>query len=205
MRLLSKYCLSLLILGLLFTNLEAQSSKKVTKKNSKDKSEHNFWKEDMWYGGGFNLAFHTEYIGSIPGNIFEFGISPLAGYKIKSWWSIGPRLEFDYIGGRFDDNPDVLKLNGFNFGLGAFSRAKFLTNFFGHVEYSSISTLSVTGLVVNKKIQTQRDFKDHFFTGIGYNPEGTFSYEIYLLYDFLADKESVQLPIQFRAGFTYNF
>ncbi len=200
-----KLIILLFILGVLNGGLYAQAKKKTNSKSKKAKTESNFWQDDMWYGGGLNLQFYTTYLGSYPGNVFEFGISPIAGYKIKKWWSVGPRLEFSYVGGRFDVVGDIYKLRGTNYGFGAFTRAKFLGFLFAHVEYSRISTLLITGNIVDDKIETDRKFRDHFYTGLGYNPSESLSYEIYLLFDWLAPEDSVDLPIQFRAGLTYNF
>ena len=128
--------IALCLTGLLAFNLDAQTSKHTVKKKKKQKQEVNFWKEKMWYGGGFNLNFYSTYLPgtSYPGNLFSFGISPLAGYKITPWWSAGPRFEIGYLGGRFDYSPGILKLNGFNFGIGAFTRFKFANVLFAQIE-----------------------------------------------------------------------
>ncbi len=193
------------MLGSLNIEIYAQS-RQITKKK-KPKIETNFWKEKMWYGGGFNLNFYSTYLAAnIPGNIFSIGISPIAGYKIKPWWSVGPRIEMGYLGGKFDYSPEILKLNGFNFGFGAFTRLKFAKVLFAHLEFSTISSLFLTGNIINNnKIETERQFREHTYLGLGYNPSSDFSYEFYLLYDFNSDPNSTQLPIQYRAGITYNF
>ena len=187
--------------------LHAQSTKRTIQKK-KPKVEKNFWKDQMWYGGGFNLNFTSTYLTgtSYPGNLVYIGLSPLAGYKITSWWSVGPRLEVGYIGGRFSYSPEVLKLNGFNFGFGAFTRLKFAHLLFAHIENSTISSLYLTGAITpNNRLVTERKYINHTYLGLGYNPSSSWSYEIYLLYDFNADKNSTALPIQYRAGITYNF
>ncbi|MEP7195461.1 MAG: hypothetical protein ABI851_03015 [Saprospiraceae bacterium] len=205
-----KYILNIIIFFTLFTiplsSVLAQSSWNTIETKKPEEKKENIWKDKMWYGGGINLQLYQAALSTnVVGNIFEFGVSPIAGYKVKNWWSVGPRIEISYVGGRFSNSPNVLKLNGFNYGFGAFTRLKFLKVIFAHIEYSTISTIYITGNVVNNRIETKREFKPHFLTGLGYNPTGLWSYEFYIMYDFLSDPNSTQLPIQYRAGITYNF
>ncbi|MBK8642797.1 MAG: hypothetical protein IPN15_11480 [Saprospiraceae bacterium] len=184
----------------------SKNTKSSKSKSSKKGQEEYHLIDHLWFGGGFNLQFYQASIGNgVVGNVFELGLSPLVGYKLNSWISVGPRLEFSYAGGRFDAAPDVWKYNAFNFGLGAFNRLKFLKYLFSHIEYSQISQSEIVGLSPDNKLETRRLWNEHFYAGLGYNAGGIFSYELYLMYDFLAPKESVDLPIQFRIGLTYRF
>ncbi|MCC6815666.1 MAG: hypothetical protein IT267_04585 [Saprospiraceae bacterium] len=189
--------------------LEAQSTKKSTSTKSKKKKkdeENPFRLEKFWFGGGINLGFGSYSLSSsVPGNIFTFGIAPIAGYKLTNWLSIGPRAEINYFGGRFDNNPEIIKLNSYTFGGGVFARAKFLTSIFAHIEYSYNSSLSIIDISADNKLITERLWQDQFLVGIGYNPPSIWSYEFYIMYDFLAPKNSAQLPFQYRAGVTWNF
>ncbi|NOT36166.1 MAG: hypothetical protein HOP11_02180 [Saprospiraceae bacterium] len=196
------------IIGLVSDPVMAQTSKKTTKSKSKSKKkeENPFRIEKFWFGGGFNLQFYqTSLSSSVPGNIFEFGLSPLAGYKFTNWFTMGPRLEFNYLGGRFDNNPDVIKLNAFTYGGGLFARARFLRMFFAHFEYGANSSIEVTGISANNRLETNRLWQDNLLLGLGYNPEATWSYEFYIMYDFLTPSDSPQVPVRYRAGITWNF
>ncbi len=200
----------LAILTPISNEINAQSSKKTLnskKKKKKDDEENPFRIEKFWFGGGLGLGTGPyDLSNSIRGNLFNFSLSPIAGYKFTNWLSAGPRLEFTYLGGRFSDVGTVYKLNGFAYGAGIFARAKFLSVLFVHVEYSANSTLSLTGNISSSnRLETERLWNDHFFAGLGYNPQGKWGYEFYVLYDFLVPSNSAQLPFNYRGGITWNF
>ncbi|MDQ3141702.1 MAG: hypothetical protein M3Q56_05585 [Bacteroidota bacterium] len=175
-------------------------------KKQKEKDELNF-KDKIWYGGSFLLGFNSTRLNNgAPGNLFSIGIAPMVGYKINSFWSVGPRVEFIYASGRFDFSPTVIKYRAYNYGAGIFTRLKFLRYFFGHLEYNYYyETFLTGGISIDNKLETVRLGNDHLNIGLGYNPGGTFSYDLSILYDFLADKNSINLPFQYRIGFTYLF
>ena len=185
----------------------AQKSKKqLSKEKSKSKSFD--WQEKVWFGGGLGLSFSSAYLSNdAPGQVFNISLSPMAGYKIKSFWSVGPRISYSYTNARFD-NGEILKLSIHDVGAGLFTRLKFFKLFFVHGEYESAWTRELTGyLTSNNKLETIGVRKDHIYGGLGYNSSGDsdFGYEIYVLYDFLAEDNTIQLPITFRAGLTYRF
>ncbi len=162
------------------------------------------WPKQLWLGGGFNLSFGSALLGPYQGNLFTIGISPMVGLKTNSFLSVGPRIELSYTTGRFDVIQGIAKYNSTNFGGGVFSRAKFLRNFFAHIEYSVLSEEFPVSITV-EKVETIREWRDIFLLGLGYNSGEDFAYEIYLNYNFLHDENSNQLPIIYRLGFTYNF
>ncbi len=143
----------------------------------------------FWYGGGIGLNFS--------GNRFDFSISPMVGYKITPEFSIGPRAEFSYTNVRLRDfSNNVEKFNFFNYGIGVFSRYKILQQFFIHAEYQ-VESFSEPNL--------PRVSRNNFFAGGGYTSGGQIGYEISILWNLLDDGTSTNVPLDFRAAFTYNF
>lgn len=200
-------CLSIFIFAIGFLGSTQLLAQKKSKKKEKE-PKVNIWKERMWYGGGVSLGLQSATLGnSVNGNIFQIGISPLVGYKINSFWSVGPRVEVVYTGGRFSDPPDIWKYNAVEYGFGVFSRLKFLRVLFAHFEYSVYNEIDQNESLIlkNNRLISQRKTSDRLLAGLGYNGGNEIDYEFYLMYNFLADKESVQLPIQYRIGFTYLF
>mgnify|MGYP006357295281 CR=1 FL=1 len=198
-----KHCLinillSLVLLG--FTALEGHAqSRKAGKKDS------DFWRERVWFGGGFNLGFGSNFYNNLNSNIFGIGISPMAGYKFKPWLSAGPRLSIDFTTAKFSDARNVYRYTSVDYALGVFARAKFLQNFFVHAEYSQLNETYTTGLVINNELEKYREWRDIFLLGLGYSSRSELSYEIYISYDFLEDPNSFNVPIVYRFGITYRF
>ena len=203
-------CLSLIaFLFIGISDAEAQRSKKRSSKNDEYFDESGDIKHRLWYGGGFNLNFQGTNLGGIGGNIFRVGISPMVGYKILPNVSIGPRAELSYTTGRFDaGGGDILKYNTLDVGIGPFMRFKPLPALFAHVEFQYFSQQVATALDFQAdKIVTERQGQENFFIGAGYaSPAGgPWGYEVSILYNVLEADNSVNLPIYFRFGFTYNF
>ncbi len=167
--------------------------------SSKRKSSDNYFDESggfkhrLWYGGNFILNFN----GSNLGNQFAVGITPMIGYKIVGGLSVGPRFGITYnnlSGGGSREN-------WIDYSIGGFTRYKFLQNFLVHAEYSYIS--DVIGFDAVGKVRENR-FSP--LIGAGYNAgNGSFGYEIVLLYDFSLPTNSFRSPFEPRIGFTYKF
>ncbi|MEP7266926.1 MAG: hypothetical protein ABI844_04810 [Saprospiraceae bacterium] len=163
--------------------------------------------DHLWYGGGFGLSFSSGYAG-LPGNTFTVGLSPMMGYKLNKIFSVGPRITVQYTNGRFNQGigAPVAKFNGFDYGAGVFARAKIFPTIFAHTEIGYINYQYPTGyLTANNKLETARYGDNQFLAGLGYTSGGLFKTEIYLLYDFLSNNQSTQLPIVYRFGITYKF
>jgi len=181
-----------LCLGLLLTNTHPQK-------------ETVSFADRLWYGGGFSLSF-SGGLNGLDGNTFAIGISPMVGFKLTPFISVGPRFEFLYTTGRFRNSfsGPVTKYNGIDYGAGVFTRAKFLSFLFAHAETNYINRVYPTGFNGNK-IETERIGDNQTLIGLGYTSGGVFKSEILLLYDLTADSQSTNLPLVYRFGFTYNF
>jgi len=180
------------------TTLSAQSSKKKKKETIP-------FIDKIWLGGGINLNFNSGYYNGLQSNVFTFGLSPMAGYKLNSFLSVGPRFSFDWTIAKFSDFSGVYKYNSIDYGIGLFARAKFLQNFFAHTEFSELNETYTDGSTNGNKLVTSREWRDLFLVGLGYHSNAPIAYELYVSYDFLEDDNSIRIPIVYRAGITWHF
>jgi hypothetical protein len=168
----------------------------------------------LWYGGGFILGLS----GSQNSSLFAIGISPMVGYKIFDELSIGPRISYEYNAYRVSISPnEVAKANPSSYAAGLFSRFKFLdfgnANIFTHVEFELESEGNISDqngfirLDRDNQIIVDRVQRENFYVGAGYNSSGggPWGFELLILYNVNEAENSIRSPINFRAGFTYNF
>lgn len=209
---------SLLLLCMLFVGIstaDAQYGKKKKKKKKSDDQEYfdesGGFKHKLWYGGGFNLGFS----GGNTQSVFNFGISPMVGYKITEQLSIGPRAVLDYSTYKISQFGEVFRANTLSYGGGVFARGKIFQSLFLHTEFELLNEPFFVGdpngnffLVDNdNKLITVRETSNNFYIGGGYysGGGGGLGYEIVLLYNLLEPEDSLNLPIALRFGFTWNF
>lgn len=163
----------------------------------------------LWFGGNVNLGFQ----GSNNYNVFFFGLSPMAGYKITEDFSVGPRIEVFYTyyrayvfneGRNYSAHP--ISLTG-----GVFARHKFLRQFFGHVEFNveratfPLRDFSGNFFSEDGKLATGTRTFENFYLGLGYFSGGKVGSEISILYNVLEAQETLNIPISIRIGMNYNF
>lgn len=209
------------ILILIFTLIFASFSTFIIGQNKGKKETDKYFDESggfthrLWYGGGFNLGFS----GNNAYSQFNFGLTPMVGYKVLPFLSFGPRVGFDYtyIKGETDNGSQLTGRKSANlttYSLGVFGRVKFLRFFLIHSElnYQSIENAFVTNsgnLAYDSKtdkVLTQREGRENYLLGGGYNSgDGLIGYEILFLYNFSIPTSSPQLPWDLRFGFTYKF
>ncbi|MBK9272567.1 MAG: hypothetical protein IPM48_13325 [Saprospiraceae bacterium] len=209
---ITKYCgfIAIIIASEIVNPLECQAQVKSSLKKKKTTKKDADYKlmDHLWFGGGLTLQFGSSALnnGALVGNFFNAGISPMAGYKLTKWLSVGPRIEYSYYNGRYSGASEIYKLSFSNFSFGLFNRMKFLGTFFTHLEASRNSEFYWTGFFdANNKFILQREWSNHLYAGLGYNSGGDFAYEFYVMYDFLAPDDVTNLPIIYRVGFTYKF
>ena len=192
---------SLFIVLLFFAfadHADAQRGKKKSRSNETDEyfDESGIGAYKFWYGGGVGLGFSGGNISSR----FDFSLSPMLGYKITPEFSVGPRVELSYT--HFRQNVgfnDIRKANLFSYGIGIFGRYKIFNQFFTHAEFQ----IENRQVLING--EKDRNRFDNFFVGIGYTSGGQVAYEIALLYNILEDDNTIDLPLDYRLAFTYNF
>lgn len=204
---MSKFKFIIILFSLIVFSDSLQSQVSSRSRRVPQKQSKKTFADHLWYGGGFTLSFASGFAG-LSGNTFNIGISPMVAYKLNSIFSVGPRVEMTYTGGRFRQSfgLPVAKYNGVDYGAGIFGRAKLFHWLFAHTELSYINQVFPVGFTANNKILTERQGNNQFLGGLGYSSGGIFRSEVYLLYDFFNnDIQSTQLPIVYRFGFTYNF
>lgn len=213
-----RYILLLLVSMITFADLQAQgrirssdrdreriarerAQRKGTQAEEKEEPEaaapkSNFWKDDVWYGGNLGLGF----AGNDFASSFFLGLAPMAGYKITPDFSVGPRVEFQYTYYKLSTSRGIQKFNLYSGGIGPFVRYKFLGFLFLHGEYQ----VAWTQLPYFNGIEyaKQTELSSNLFAGLGYNSGGG---EILVLYNFLQPKNTLEVPITLRFGFTINF
>ncbi len=166
-------------------------------------------KDKIWYGGSFGLGL----AGSQGFTQFNLGLFPMVGYKIIPWFSVGPRLGFDY---NYYKGTSVLgkpaSANVFSFYAGAFMRTKLYWGVFAQGEYGvdlgkfpEVDQFGRLNVDVNNKVIKRSVTRESGLVGLGYNSGGKFASEILLLYNLLEPEDSQFSPWNYRLGFTYNF
>ena len=163
--------------------------------------------ESLWFGtgfGGFGLTNTS----------FQFGTSPIVGYKLLEGSSVGVRLPIDYFYVKLMNGNEAVTHNDWNLGIGAFARQKIIFNVFAHAELNHLTgdqlDVSSGGLTLdpndNSRLLTRRYKRQEANVGLGYSAgNGGLAYEISLMYDFLADRTEPFAPLLIRAGLNYNF
>lgn len=194
---------------------DAKPSTTTTKKKTTAKKTDEYFDESggfkhrLWYGGSFNLGLS----GSDGSSLFSIGVAPMIGYKIVGGLSAGPRFGVTYTSIKSVDTQNKISSVGLtDFSLGAFTRYKAFQNFFAHVEYEYQSQQTAFGDSFNRiqlgadgKPIKERNSRQNYYGGIGYNSGGIFGYEIMGLYNFNTPKDSFEQPFSLRIGFTYKF
>ncbi len=169
-----------------------------TDEYAKEQKAPNEFLDRLWYGGNLLLGF----AGSDFESFFQLGVSPMVGYKITPFFSVGPRLDFIYTYRSIRLTPSrVETFNLYSGGVGPFTRMKVYGGVFVHGEYQLAWAQYPNPTLDGTKIY---DTFNNLFFGIGYNSGGS---EIYILYNFLEDERLVRsgFPFDFRFGFTYKF
>ncbi len=187
---------------------DAQSRKKKKKKKTQDEyfdERGGSFSSKLWYGASANLP-------QLNNTFFTVGLSPMVGYKFMENFSAGPRLGLDYL--YFKDyavDGEIHGVNIFDVSYGAFTRYKIFNGLFAHGEFERqtreypLYQGSFVDLDDNGNINTVREGVNNGYLGLGWNFQGEFSSEIYVLYNFLEPENSLRIPFYLRFGFTYRF
>jgi len=155
---------------------------------------------NLWYGAGAQLGFS----GGNNSSFFQIGLSPIIGYKLNNFLSVGPRGSFAYNSFRFATNVGDVRENFVTWSAGAFARARVIGQFFAHAEYS----------LVNERLQ---NFQTGELEGItraipfmgggisqGGGP-GAAGFEILILFRLSGTDRIGDSPFEFRSGINFNF
>ena len=191
-------------------NAQSRKKKKKTSRTDEYFDESGNFLSKVWFAGGVNLNWGNTALGTTqgfyPGTIFQFGLSPMAGYEFIEGFSVGPRLEFLYQSGRFDLGQNDAKYNSFDLGLGAFSRYRFNNGLFIHGEYQLLNEEVPRNINFNDAVvETSKQQENNLFIGAGFSQGGIWGYEIYVLYNTQEEFTSDNLPLYYRFGINYKF
>jgi hypothetical protein len=206
MTLREKYLKWFMLICLIITSLDLAAQRPMRRppparqpQPSSDMPLSNSLKDRLWYGGSIALGFTGNNFESL----FLIGVAPMVGYKITPQFSVGPRVEFNYTYYKtiFFGGGPVTSYNLFSGGIGPFARYKFFNILFAQLEYQVEWAQFPTGLPDGSKSVSTFD---NLFIGLGYNAGGG---EILILYNLLdqSARNSLDLPINIRFGFTINF
>lgn len=200
-------------------SLDAQAQRKKKKKKAVDEyfDDKGSFTQRLWYGADISLQFPRTGLSAgattYTGNLFFLGFSPMAGYKITDYFSVGPRIEFNYQTARLQNAtpgstlPADLKSNSTNFGVGVFGRLKILQAYFIHLEYQRLGEAIPFDIDQNNKLVFEREWDDHYYAGAGYTTNfGLLGFQANFLWDFSRKFTAEDgAPIVYRAGLNYKF
>ena len=155
----------------------------------------------IWYGTGAQLGFAAT---SFQSN-FLIGLSPIVGYKVNNFLSVGPRGSFTY--NRFRDDRFDFREGYFEWELGAFARALVYRGFFAHVEYNLLNEVDIFQNQSTFELETVRRTRAVPFAGGGINQgggPGQMGFEVLILFRLTQPDIINDSPFQFRTGINFN-
>ncbi len=155
---------------------------------------------NLWFGTGAQLGF----TGGNGTSFFQIGLSPIVGYKVNNFLSVGPRGSFSFNRYKEDFGNGVFKRSFVTWSAGAFARAKVIFPFFVHTEYSLLN--EVQNFDTNgDPVRRTRAIP---FLGGGISQgggDGGVGYEILLLFRLSQADQIGDQPFEFRTGLNFNF
>lgn len=176
----------------------AQQNRRPTE--TRTGKEYSF-KDNLWYGGFFGVGLGSSNTSSV----FSFNLSPMVGYKIVPFFSMGPRVGVNYT---YLKIRGVSVFNLFDTEVALFGRIHVFRGFFLQGEIGTRSDQYVETDGFNFfKVRRNRPLTA---IGIGHNfggGRGGLGQEIAILYDFYigSDINTFENPWQYRFAFTYGF
>lgn len=148
----------------------------------------------VWYGTGGTLGFQSNGFT----NLFQIGISPMVGYKLTDFASVGPRASVLYSRFGFGGGDAESFIT---WSAGAFGRAIVFNQFFAHVEYSLVNEVQD----INTRTRTTRAVP---FAGAGIaqgGGPGEIGFETLILFRLTQSEFITDAPFEIRVGINYNF
>jgi hypothetical protein len=169
-------------------SISAQYQNTSEKKHDKSIVKKPAPQPDRWFVGGMIGGGFSSYNSYVE-------ISPIVGYHITPALDIGTRITYIYQG--YTD-PFGIKHNNHIYGMGIFSRFRFLKFLMAHIEYSGLST---------KWYDDTRYFVNSLYVGGGlYQSVGRAGFAtVTILYDLFEDEHSPYNNPIVRVGFGVGF
>ncbi|MEM6769016.1 MAG: hypothetical protein AAF597_00410 [Bacteroidota bacterium] len=208
-----KLFLALLFVGALSVTAAAQTTEDEARQDldyyssSADRDLPNAAGE-IWWGTGAILGFNSNNFESI----FRIGLTPIVGYKINNFLSVGPRGSLVYTAYRqsFGNGVPDFKSNFLEWSVGPFARAK-VFNFgaggnqiFVHAEYNLTNEVNAFD-ANNDPIRRTRAIP---FLGGGLSQgggPGAPGFEILVLFRLSSADQIGDRPFELRTGLNFNF
>ena len=193
---------------LLLLSIGLSASAQTTEEEANDDLAYSSTRRDndiridrpWWFGTGAQLQF-SSFNNT---NFFLIGLSPMAGYHINNFLSVGPRGAVAYNRFRDDQGGRDQTLSFITWSAGAFARAKIFRGIFAHAEYSLVNEALSTDLAGN----INRTTRAIPFLGAGLNQgggPGSAGFEILLLFRLSQPETISDSPYEFRTGINWNF
>ena len=169
-----------------------------------DRSNRDDFSGQLWYGAGAQLGFQ----GGNNQSFFQIGVSPIVGYKLTNFLSVGPRGSLVYNNFAYDVRVasgaiERQKENWIGWSAGLFTRAKIFQPFFAHVEYSLVSDQEFFA-----SGESRRETRAIPFLGGGISQgggPGQGGFEFMVLFRLTPRDRLNDQPFEIRSGFNYNF
>lgn len=161
---------------------------------------------DLWYGGGLILDYQSRFGESL----FRVGVTPMVGYKLNNFLSVGPRasLVYNAYGAEFQGLGRV-KSRNWSYAIGAFSRAKLFRGVFAQAEYSLLSDVVITGIdQTTNQFRELRSTRAVPFLGAGFSNgggPGGVGFEIAVMFRLTQPDRLNDTAYEIRTGLNYNF
>jgi len=159
---------------------------------------------NLWYGAGAQLGFS----GGNNSSFFQIGLSPIIGYKLNNFLSVGPRGSFAYNSIKFIDNTGEQKDNFVTWSAGAFTRAKVIGQFFVHAEYSLVNEREFVINPTTFRQELQSVTRAIPYLGAGLSQGGgvgAAGFEFMVLFRLTQAERIGDSPFEFRSGINFNF
>ncbi len=156
--------------------------------------------DNLWYGGGIILGFQ---LGTFE-NVFNFGLSPMIGYRLFDEFSLGLRTSVLYTIYTIKFQGDNETIRPLSWEVGVFARYRFPRSpIFAHAELGVEN--QAFPIFVNNELIATRVEVGNTYLGAGYTSGDRVKYEILALYNLNQNQPFNQNPIEFRFGFTVGF
>ncbi len=180
--------ISLLIFLAVSNSLSAQYQNTSGKRDDKSIVKKPAPRPGRWFVGGMIGGGFSAYNSYVE-------ISPIIGYHLTPALDVGTRITYIYQG--YTD-PYGAKHNNNIYGMGIFSRYRFLRYLMVHIEYSGLST---------KWFDGTRYFVNSLYVGGGlYQSVGGAGFAtVTILYDVFEDEHSPYINPIVRVGFGVGF
>ena len=157
------------------------------------------FRDQLWLGTGAQLGFGATSFSSQ----FVVGLSPIVGYKLNNFLSVGPRAGITY--NRYRDDRFNFKQGFVEYEVGAFVRAMVFRGFFAHAEYDLLNEVDI--VAGQNGAMTQRRTRAVPFLGGGINQgggPGSTGFEFLILFRLTQPDIINDSPFQIRTGINWN-